>query len=201
MRLGVDIDEIVSDSVDAVLKDVNYTLNGVTFTKEEISNYFLEEIPKLKQAWVTAEQAKNMFDNFMMSDKVLAVKPIIGAQESLKELFDAGAVIYFITARHDDMKINTLKRLDTHYPNIIKDVIFANHFTHKARSKASICRDLQIDIMIEDNLNYARNVASKGTPVHMLQQPRNAQFDQSYASYGIRKHPNRKEIKQAILPD
>ena len=79
-----------------------------------------------------------------------------------------------MTARSDSAHITTLNQLEKHYAGIFDDVIFAHHFTEKHIPKSELCRQLNADYLIEDNIDYALDVAACGIPTFLIERPRNA---------------------------
>ena len=70
----------------------------------------------------------------------------------------------------------TTIRVEKNFPNIFDEIIFANYFTSKAKSKGELCKEKGISIMIEDNLDYAENVAQYGMTSYLLAKPWNQQY-------------------------
>jgi len=44
--IGIDLDEVLSETVDGVLKFHNYQINGIPAHKEDISDYYIFNIEK-----------------------------------------------------------------------------------------------------------------------------------------------------------
>ena len=61
----------------------------------------------------------------------------------------------------------------THFPDIFEDIIFADYFHEKHREKSEICIDEWIEIMIEDNYDYAIDLAKAWIVTYLLEKPWN----------------------------
>ena len=104
-----------------------------------------------------------------------------------------------ISSRRDDVLQKTKERLEQHFPNIFEEVICTYSFeTEEVIPKSEICRQLQVDIMIEDDLFHASDVASVGIPCFLLAKPRNSQYDPK-THPGIIKVNSRNEIDLSLI--
>lgn len=45
--IAVDLDEVLSETIDQVLEVNNYQVNGMKITKEDVSSYYFHEIERL----------------------------------------------------------------------------------------------------------------------------------------------------------
>lgn len=55
--------------------------------------------------------------------------------------------------------------LDRYFPNIFQSIEFTGFFGNKARSKADVCKELKADILIDDHIHHAEQVAKAGIKV------------------------------------
>lgn len=149
MRIGIDIDDVITDT-SIEMKDyiMQYDENG------ELSNY-MEDVmrgdmtnPTIKKFF--AENSTKIFSNAKMKDN---------ANEVIRRWLKAGNEIFIITSRgeikfKDSTKITTeyLKLHDIQYTKIL-----FNSF-----EKAKICKDNNIDIMIDDSEKYCKEIAQEG---------------------------------------
>ena len=89
-----------------------------------------------------------------------------------------------VTSRQFAIQDATLQWLDQHFPDTFTSVHFGNHFAKagNSRKKSEICRDIQADVLIDDNPTYAYDCASAGMQVLLfnwrLQYPWSQQPDQ-----------------------
>lgn len=60
--IGVDLDEVLSETIDGVLKFHKYQINGIEAHKEDISDYYIFNIEKYK---LTKEDAIKYFRVFL----------------------------------------------------------------------------------------------------------------------------------------
>lgn len=200
MRLGVDLDETKINTVEGMLRFYDNKILGVHITKEDITNYHMEQIPCLKLAWLTAEHALHLFDTFLLEWPLEYITAIQWCREALVKLKSEWIDIVTITARHTGLQNKTYDCIDRLFPGLIDDVIFANHYTKNSKWKWVICRENNIELMVDDNMSYAEELATKWIGVHLLDQPRNRLYDpKTYHVYGIRHHKNWDSIPADIV--
>jgi hypothetical protein len=80
---GIDLDEVLFETVDQLLVFHNYKINGKKINKEDISDYHIYII---KEFNINKEDAVNWFSSFSSSEDVHKTKPVTGAKESLEIL-------------------------------------------------------------------------------------------------------------------
>ena len=101
-------------------------------------------------------------------------EPVDGAREILEKLKNKNK-IYVITARGERAKEITEKWIGNNYPNIFDKIYFTNQFSQTGvkTTKAIVCDDLDIDIFIEDSLDFALECAKPNRKVFLLDYPWN----------------------------
>lgn len=170
MIIGVDMDEVLCESIESVLKHYNYIINGVTISKDDITNYHWRE---MSEFGITMMQAVELFDNVLLTDHHDFVEPVWWAYDNLFTLKQQWHQLIIITARRDLLQDNTHRWISTHYPDLFDEIYFAWHFTNKHREKSDICHELWVQIMIEDNPHYTRELVQWWIPTILLDKPWN----------------------------
>ncbi|TPX34713.1 hypothetical protein SmJEL517_g02695 [Synchytrium microbalum] len=99
--------------------------------------------------------------------------PVPGALEALqrlKEFYD----LVVVTSRQDFIRAATIANIQKHYPGIFDDehIHFANHWIHPtdhvhyqglvSKSKAELCDEASAVLLVDDNLDYAKDVSNHG---------------------------------------
>ena len=172
--IGVDLDEVLSETVDGVLKFHNYQINGIPAARSDITAYYLWDIDKF---WMTKEDWVKYFrlflDEAQSSDAIL---PVHGAKEWLERLKLAWWKITIVTARKEQIKDFTIHRLNNHFQWLRDEILFANHFSVNEVSKSQLCKQQWITTMVEDNLEYAKELANTGIKVYLLDKPWNSEY-------------------------
>jgi uncharacterized HAD superfamily protein len=164
MRIGLDMDEVLAQFLATFIVYHNEKYN---------TNHRLEDVHEFElwKVWGgTKEEIAERIRQFVVEGRVLTLPPVPMAQmiiESLKEDNE----LFVITARHDAGRESSEKWLEEHFPETFREVHMSND-AHKENSsnktKADICKDIGIDIMIEDSYLYAEGIAAEGIPVILL---------------------------------
>lgn len=172
--LWVDLDEVLAETIDEVLKYHNYSINNMSITKNDISDYYLSNINKYN---INRQQAINFFSEILTTSARENILPVQWAKEKLETLHKQWWKINIVTARREEIADYTHKWLDKYYPNLIDNILFANHFSDKEVPKSNLCLQKGIDYMIEDNLDFALELAQFGIKVYLLDKPWNRHYN------------------------
>lgn len=93
---------------------------------------------------------------------VTAVAPLSETKRLISKLHKAGHELHVITGRHDFQAKDTLRQLDKHFPGIFKSVEFTSYFGAAHRDKACVCKELGVDIFIDDLIDHCNIVQRSG---------------------------------------
>lgn len=101
--------------------------------------------------------------------------PVVpGAREKLLELKNAWYKLIVVTARIEELFWDyTKKWIEKYFPWIFDEIVFADHFHEKHKEKSELCYDYWIEIMVEDNYDYAIELAENGIKTYLLEKPWN----------------------------
>eukprot|EP00899_Mesostigma_viride_P010288 jgi/Mesvir1/19260/Mv10341-RA.1 len=161
LRVGVDVDEVLGRFL--------YSLNE--YCKETYNwNYSLSDykVYDFKTVWkVNQEEANHYVHEFFKSNHFAqGIPPIPGAKSSLERLSTLCDLVV-VTSRQHVIREPTLQWLDAHFPDIFSSVHFGNHYAlhGQSRSKSQICKELAVDVLIDDNPAYAEECAAAGLDV------------------------------------
>lgn len=145
MRIGIDIDDVLTDTSEVMKEYIaKYDESG------EVSNYLVEvmrgELP-------TENIKKFMAKNVVNIQKETKVKE--NASEVIRRLIDNGDEIIFITSRGEQKykgsEAITIACLESNQIKYTK-IIF------NAYDKARICKENNIDLMIDDSVKYCEEI-------------------------------------------
>lgn len=174
--MWVDLDEVLAETVDEVLKYHNYMVKGQPIFRNDISDYYISNIPKYN---LIKEDAITFFGNVLTSPARENILPVQWAKEKLQEFKKQWRSIVVVTARREEISEYTKHWLDRFYPWLIDDVLFANHFSANEIPKSTLCKHHWIEIMIEDNLDFAIELAKFWITVFLLDKPWNSNYNKS----------------------
>lgn len=190
MKIGIDLDEILSQSTLAFIKFHNEIYgtnikieNKKTYSWSELINESGDVYEKKIHEFFTSSYGKN-------------IKPIKDARNVLEKL-KSNNRLYIITARSNNVRKETEEWIEKHYYNIFSNIYFTDQWFKNGieTTKGTICNILGIDIFIEDNLEYALECVAPNRIVYLLDYPWN-QTDK--LPKGVRRVYSWKEIGESV---
>lgn len=191
LRIAVDFDEVLFE----LTRSLIIYLNGIyktNVTYEGHFSFFLEDV------WgIPIEEAKKHIDNFVHSEKHRLIAPVPHAKEVVKRL-QGNHVLHIVTGRCLTHKPQTEILLGDHFAGAFGTHFFTNHFSdvHKDKtvSKADVCIENDMHVLIEDAPPHALGVAKCGIPVLLLDRP----WNQGLEHAGIIRVRSWLEVEQEI---
>lgn len=166
MKIGIDLDEVTADFFEALLKYYN---------KKYGRNDKAEDFKEWKwwPVWgIERGEAIKRADLFHEEHRVEEVLPVEGAFEGINKLLQNNE-LFIITARPSRFKNKVESWIKYHLKREIK-VIHARDFHKDGRAtKAEICREIGIKLMIEDSCDIAKDCAETGIKVLLFDKPWN----------------------------
>ncbi len=167
MKIGIDIDDTTLVFFENFCKFYNQK-TGKSYAREDLISFHFWNVFN-----ITREEAIRFVEEFHQSDEFNQILPMENAIDSIKSLMEKNEV-YFITARPKEFKSKTLAWLDMYFPNFDYKLIFTGHFhDSKAKLKGQICKELGIEILIDDNFEYCIDCVNNGVKAILFNQPWN----------------------------
>lgn len=167
--IGIDLDDVVFDFNNA-LHAYHNKKYGTSVSRKDITSYDIEKV------WnCTAEEASEKVFEFYSTSEHDAAMPVAGASEALTSLKKVHE-LHVISSRGDQIADLTLRWIEKNFPGHFKSVNLTNQYfgiKEKVQSKADVCRELYIDVMIEDSLSQAKEIAMIVSRVFLLDCPWN----------------------------
>jgi phosphoglycolate phosphatase-like HAD superfamily hydrolase len=127
--------------------------------------------PRRLLSCITSNTGRNIIEH---------LDPIAGAIAAIDALKKAGHELYIITARSDrDIEATELwlaRHFFSSWPETFKGVHYGQSRAKdpaQRRLKSALCRELGIELMIDDTLSNARDCAEAGIRVLLLDRPWN----------------------------
>lgn len=171
LKIGIDIDEVVVEFFKKYLELFNEkfekNIDFDSWTKYNIWDF----------TDISREDALGLVNEFQESGGLDDLELVEGVKEALMEL-NQKYEIYFITSRPQSIKEKT----ENFLKNLFSEFNFELHFSggvwNDSKSKVTICNELGIKIMVEDNADYALGCAEKGVKVFLLDKPWNQNVEE-----------------------
>lgn len=172
MKIGIDLDEVLADFLSTLIEFHNEK-RGTSFKRNDFHSYRVYEV------WGgTLEETIAEIYEFYETKFFDRVKPMPGALESVNELSRNHELIV-ITSRQLDISQKTISWIEKYFSGRFSGIFFTNQnsLSGKSLSKSSICRNSEIEFMVEDYLDYASECARSVKKVLLYDSPWNKTAD------------------------
>lgn len=169
MRIGIDLDEVIADTMPAIVRFHNEQYK-TDLKKDDFRSY------RFWETWGgTRDDAIRKMYEFFATDHFAQIDPIPGSLAAIKTLKERGHDLFIVTGRQHDIVAKTEKWIRRHFPKVFSGIRFANSYSRNSQSakKSEICARLGITIMIEDDMDHAEELARSGITVLLFDQPWN----------------------------
>ena len=168
MKIGVDMDGVISNCIDPLLNYYNRTY-GTDYTREQVKSHNLREL------WggTREEEIKKSY-GFFKSLYFKDIKPIPGSVETI-DVISKNNELFLVTARPFKIEKETKEWIKKYFPEMFKNVILTNEFSLNGNNekKVDIYFEMGIKLVIEDCLTNAIDCAINGIDVYLLDAPWN----------------------------
>lgn len=168
MRIGVDIDGVISDSYPAWLGELNRHYGKNITVLEDYEMHLVFDVPWDDMNKFFVQNIEKLFD---------IPKPIKGAKEGIESLLKAGHEIIYITARSQEEEELTFRWMKKH--EIPHEQILFSGF----KSKVDLVKQWNLELFIEDYMVNAKAIAELGIPVLLL----DASYNQGELPTGVQR--------------
>lgn len=172
MRIGIDIDNVISNFNDILLKE--FLNHDKELRNKGIINKHPDYITRGMFDWT--ENEINQFYNSNIERIAKSLEPIEGAEEYIDKLKKDGHLIYIITGRDNgeytdphEMTKEWLKKFNIYYDKLI----FTNAYENDKNGKSEKCIENNIDIMIDDSVNICEDCVKSGITTLIMDTPYN----------------------------
>ena len=165
MKIGIDIDNCISNFDDTLLKE--YLKHDKELRNTGIINENPEYIRKGMFDW-TDEEEKSFY-NANIENFAKNLKQIENSSYYIEKLKEDGHEIYIITGRNNGDYTNPFKLTEEWLKkyNIAYDkLIFTN--SHDKHEKTEVCLENNIDLMIEDSTKICLDLINNGIKVYTM---------------------------------
>lgn len=188
MKIGIDIDNVISNFNDELLKEYlkhdKELRNTGIINKDVFIRYGMFD-------WTEKEETE--FYKNSIERIAIKLKPIHRATETIKKLKEDGNEIIIISRRNNGEYNNPYKLTEEWLAkyNIVYDKLILTNAYNK-EEKANVCKENNIDILIEDSTQTAVNIEKVGTKVLFM----NTRYNKNNENF--EKVSNWKEIYSKI---
>jgi len=150
-RIAIDIDEVLVPLLDPLARFHRRKL------PQHVNHpYVFRELFKCSEA-----ESQKMIQEFYDSREFSELRPMKDSQYVLSRLSKKNT-IYAVTGRQDCVRRKTEVWLNMHYPGIFHDLVLTNSYTRHEISKSSVCRALNLKLIIDDNYDICKDCFKNG---------------------------------------
>lgn len=192
MKIAFDLDDVLS-SFNLIFVDYHNRHYGTNLTYDDIHDFYPPNVYKVSEK----ESLRRIFEFYRTEECAnLPVEP--GAKELIDYLIKMGHELYVITARDPEISEHTLAWLKKNFDGKFKDVIMTKQFSQELGvnnnyKKSEACKKYGIDILVEDAIHNAEDVASQGIKAIFVTKPWNKSYN--FTNPNIIRVANLNEIK------
>jgi uncharacterized HAD superfamily protein len=168
MIIAIDIDEVLGQFMKALVEFHNNKYK----TNLKLEDFFSY---KFWEVWGgTKEEAIQKVYDFHKTNYFKNIIPVKDSQESVKKIKENNK-LFIITSRQDDVIEETKNWIEKNFPNTFSNIYFTNHFSKNGiqKTKKEICDLIDIDILIEDSLEYSLECIKPNRKIFLLDYPWN----------------------------
>lgn len=167
----MDFDDVVLDFNRGFMSSHN-NLYGTKITYEQLNNFDDWEITYGCDKETMAKRTVNFYN----SDEHHLTGPVSGAIGGISELAK-DYHLEIVTSRPEISKAATLRWIDKHFKDTFRNFHFTNMYAgakgSHARSKSEVCKEIGAEVLIDDALKHAKDVAGVGIPALLPDRPWN----------------------------
>lgn len=178
LRIAIDLDETLSNTMQAFFSLHNWHIWGKQFKREEITHYHISQI----QGVLLSDAQQGAMTQQMFVDHPEQIIPRAGAKECLQAWHRAWHLLYVITWRPYIFAELTKARIEKYFSGLFEDIFMCNYFFNQPVvwpqvTKAQYCERIGAQIMVDDDPWFAQNTASHGIITYLIDRPWNKSVD------------------------
>src|SRR3989338_9271741 len=172
MNIAVDLDDTLNHYIDHLLTFFEHHLGKKHhLTKQDFLHRHLHQC-----LGISKKEFDFFFNKFQMDAFMHEMQPHPDAKEVLPKLAQHHD-LFIITGRLEPHTWEVEDWLKKHFPGIFKKVLIAKNPYYNSndhlKTKEEYCKELEISLFIDDDPNFALDVAQEGFQVLMIEQPWN----------------------------
>ena len=167
MRIGIDLDDVLADSLPHYVQAFNRRF-GLAIDLADAAWRIFDRFPHISR-----REAHDFFSE-LIDDGFFSSRPLLpGAKEAVESLAEEGHCLFIVTGRATKDAATTREWLEqVGLLNHFKAVVH-NGMKPVGRYKSGAASELQIELFIEDELGVASAVAERAIPVLLFDRPWN----------------------------
>ena len=169
-RVGLDMDDVLMNFVGAFC-DWHNKQFGTSLIREDVTSFQLEVLSHDRQEIIECIR------RFYGSPEHKAALPHSKAVEVVQKL-QTSMEVFVVTSRPETAAPETYSWLKKHFPGLVNRVYFTREslYTEQKISKSEVCRQLALDIFVDDAPQYIEDVSRTVPKPLLFDSPWNRDF-------------------------
>ena len=155
--IAIDCDDVLVGTAPLVINNYNETYG----THLELQDMYSNNSTQWNAYYATAIAR---VEAYLESDEYRTTVPFHDAIETVQTLAKHYE-LHMVTGRTQLLEAATTEMLQKYFPNLFKSLEFTGLHDGVRRSKSDVCRQLNVDLFIDDHLGHALPVAASGIDV------------------------------------
>lgn len=166
--IAVDLDEVLCPFVEQLCNF--YNANAALYDFAVPTTLQLQDFKSYRfcEVWggsdaQSLEIVHAFFDSWYFKEIPVLPDAVVG----INALKEAGFDVVLVTSRQLILEEHTKTWIQQNFPNSFREIAFGNHWGTAGRkvSKSELCEKLGADVLIDDNISYAKECANTGMSV------------------------------------
>ena len=161
--IAIDVDEVMCPFLHSLMEWRQFT----PISKKYPYNYS-------KIMGISERETRKIMQEFYTTEDFAFMQPIAGAQAGAAYMKAYSYKLYAVTSRPPNLRIKTETWLDAYFPYIFDDLVMTNSYTPNEVSKSTVCKALNVGMIIDDDLatcmecesDHIRGVNFVGDPIY-----------------------------------
>lgn len=170
MIIAFDLDDVLADTTNSVMQFHNERY-GTSLTRSDFTTTNWSEV-----FGSTKEETYYKFEEYVNSPYYDTLSPTEGSLGFVTKLAHHHTLVV-ITSRQRELETHTKRWIHQFFPALFRDVYVTNHpqwaRTGIAKTKKQVCDEIKVDLLIEDNLDYAIECVTPIRSIYLLNTPWN----------------------------
>jgi len=155
--IAVDIDEVLVPFLPALGRFYTRKTNIKTKFPQKYSYHYA---PLFN---ITENESSELVREFYESSFHANLRPIKNSKEIILNLSENNTIVA-VTGRQSYARDPTEKLLENIFKDCISDIIYCDHFTDKSVSKGDVCKNINAQLLIDDNKQACLDCLSMSIP-------------------------------------
>jgi uncharacterized protein len=166
MKIGIDFDEVITNTSEP-LQTFFKNKTGISIPYKSITSYDLTNVWKCSKLSVQ-QHLLDFYDSPLFD----SITPLEGSLNGIKTLSRFHS-LYIVTSRHEKSKEKTYNWIERYLNGNISDLFFTGEYESSGISKADICLEKDLEILLEDTPFHSYECAKNNIPVILFDKPWN----------------------------